>query len=193
MCGGKKWEYLAVILDQVVIAVLSGIWAHDFICWLQQSSLQGKMLFDLLCLSLGFLPPELLLSTEAGFIGTVHLCHGVCWGRWWHQSTNPPVLCWCLYWMSAQKSFPTQLSGFFNRGHAVKIVLTCLKMYGLTQVLSLGMTPWVSQSEWKPNVSGFHVYPFHKHSTYAVLSCYPERVFFPWYLGDLYFTSISYW
>lgn len=88
-------------------------------------------------------------------------------------------LCQCLYWMSAQKPFPTQLSGFFNRGHGVKIMHTYLKIYGLTWVLSLGRTPWVSQSELKPNVSGFHVYSFHKHSTYAVCSCYPERVFSP--------------
>lgn len=167
------------MLDQTVTAVLSGIWAHDCTCWLQQSSLQGKRLFNVLHLSLWFLPPELLVSTDTGFIGTVHLCHGACWCHWGHQSTNRPALCWCLYRMSAQESFPTPLSGLSNRGHAVKFIPTCLKIYGLTWALSLGMSPWVSQSEWKPNVSGFHVYPFHKHSTYAVCSCSPERVSSP--------------
>lgn len=140
------------------------------------------------CLSPCPLPPVRWGTSNYRSRGLYGLLMCVCWWKGWplvKQTTNKPVLCWALCWMSAQRCWATQLSGFFNRGHAAKIMRTYLKIYGLTWLLSLGRTRWVSQSELKPNVSVFHVYSFHKHSTYAVCSCYSERffIFFSFFHG----------
>lgn len=95
--------------------------------------------------------------------------HGLSCNGWWISPQIKPVLWQCLH----SEILPHTSSWLFE--HAAKIMHTYLKIYVLTWVLSLGKTPWVSQSELKPNVSGFHVYSFHKHSPYAVCSCCPER------------------
>lgn len=188
-------------MDQIAIAALNGIWAHDFIFWLQWGSLQGEILFGVLCLSLWLLPPVtwgtsvyrsrflyglLIISARACAGTTAGLS-----GEIVHKYTSfvsvslldvcSEILPHTTFWL------------FFNREHAAKIRHTYLKIYGLTWVLSLGRTPWVSQSELKPNVSVFRVYSFHKHITYAVCSCYPERIFPPGIWGICTFKSIFYW
>lgn len=130
---------------------------------------------------------EVLLPPGAGFTRAELCCGQCCYNGCWISPRIKPVLCQCLY----SEILPH--TSFWLFKHAAKIMHTYLKIYVLTWALSLGRTPWVSHSGLKPNVSVFHVYSFHKHSTYAVCSCYPKRLFSPWCLGDLCFKNILCW
>lgn len=112
------------------------------------------------------------------------LCHG---NGWWISPKTKPVLCQCLY----SEILPH--TSFWLFEHVVKIMHAYLKIYVLTWILSLGRTPWVSQSELKPNASVFHVYSFHKHSHICSVQLLSWKVFFPCSLGDLCSKRIFYW